>query len=53
MPPWLPTASRLLSGEQLLEKLLALNLERAAEAAKTAKVQKPKAQQAKDAEEML
>jgi hypothetical protein len=42
-----------LTDEQILEKLLALNLERAAEEAKTAKVKKPKAQRAKHAEEML
>jgi len=42
-----------LSDEQILEKLLALNLERAAEEAKAAKVQKPKAQRAKHAEEMI
>ncbi|PYI82967.1 MAG: hypothetical protein DME26_16005, partial [Verrucomicrobia bacterium] len=42
-----------LSDEQILEKLLALNLERAAEEAKAAKVKKPKAQRAKHAEEML
>ncbi|MBE0545673.1 MAG: class I SAM-dependent DNA methyltransferase [Verrucomicrobia bacterium] len=42
-----------LSDEQILEKLLALNLERAAEEAKTAKIKKPKAQRAKLAEEMI
>ena len=42
-----------LSDEQILEKLLALNLERAAEEAKAAKVKKPEAQRPKHAEEML
>ena len=42
-----------LTDEQILEKLLALNLERAAEEVKAAKVKKPKAQRAKHAEEML
>jgi hypothetical protein len=42
-----------LSDEQILEKLLALNLERAAEEAKAAKVKTPKVQRAKAAEEML
>ncbi len=42
-----------LSDEQILEKLLALNLERAAEEAKAAKVKTPKAQRVKHAEEML
>ena len=42
-----------LSDEQILEKLLALNLERAAEEAKAAKVKKPKTSRAKHAEEML
>ncbi|MGH7953103.1 MAG: type IIL restriction-modification enzyme MmeI [Limisphaerales bacterium] len=42
-----------LSDEQILEKLLALNLERAAEEAKAAKVKKPKAQREKQAEEMI
>ena len=42
-----------LTDEQILEKLLALNLERAAEEAKTAKVKKPKTSRAKHAEEML
>ena len=42
-----------LSDEQILEKLLALNLARAAEEAKAAKVKKPKAQRPKHAEEML
>lgn len=39
--------------EKILERLLALNLERAAEEAKAAKVKKPKAQRAKHAEELL
>jgi hypothetical protein len=42
-----------LTDEQILEKLLALNLERAAEETKAAKVKKPKAQRAKEAEEMI
>lgn len=42
-----------LSDEQILEKLLALNLERVAAEAKTAKSQKPKAQREKHAEEMI
>ena len=42
-----------LSDEQILEKLLALNLERAAEEAKAAKVKKPKATRAKHADEMI
>ncbi len=42
-----------LTDEQVLERLLALNLERAAEEAKAAKVKKPKTQRAKHAEEML
>ena len=42
-----------LSDEQILEKLLALNIERAAEEAKAAQVKKSKAQRAKQAEEML
>jgi type II restriction/modification system DNA methylase subunit YeeA len=42
-----------LTDEQILEKLLALNLERAAEEAKAAKVKKPKAQRAKAADEMV
>ncbi len=42
-----------LTDEAILEKLLALNLERAAEEAKSAKVKKPKAQRAKHAEEMI
>jgi hypothetical protein len=42
-----------LTDEAILEKLLALNLERAAEEAKAAKVKKPKAQRAKEADEMV
>ena len=42
-----------LSDEQILEKLLALNLERAAEEAKAAKVKKPKISRAKQEGEML
>ena len=42
-----------LTDEQILEKLLALNLERAAEEAKAAKVKKPKAQRAKQTDEMV
>jgi hypothetical protein len=39
--------------EKILERLLALNLERAAEEAKTAKVKKPKVSREKHAEEMI
>jgi type II restriction/modification system DNA methylase subunit YeeA len=42
-----------LTDEQILEKLLALNLARAAEEAKAAKVKKPKTSREKHAEEML
>ena len=42
-----------LSDEQILERLLALNLERAVEEAKAAKAKKTKAQRRKHAEEML
>jgi len=42
-----------LTDEQILERLLALNLERAAEEAKAAKVKKPKPQRQKHAEELL
>ncbi|MCU0784339.1 MAG: class I SAM-dependent DNA methyltransferase [Verrucomicrobia bacterium] len=42
-----------LSDEQILEKLLALNLARAAEEAKAEKDKKPKAQRTKHAEELL
>ena len=42
-----------LSDEQILERLLALNLERAAEEAKAAKVKKPKTSRAKQADELI
>ena len=42
-----------LTDEQILERLLALNRERAAEEAKAAKVKKPKAQRGKGAEELV
>jgi hypothetical protein len=42
-----------LTDEQILEKLLALNLERAAEEEKAAKVKKPKAARAKRDDEMI
>jgi hypothetical protein len=42
-----------LTDEQILEKLLSLNLERAAEEAKAAKVKKPKTTREKHAEEMI
>jgi type II restriction/modification system DNA methylase subunit YeeA len=42
-----------LTDEQILEKLLALNLERAGEEAKVAKMQRPKAFREKTADEML
>ena len=42
-----------LTDEQILEKLLALNLERAAEEAKSANVKKPKGTREKSADEML
>ena len=42
-----------LSDEAILEKLLALNLERAADEAKAAKAKKPKTQRTKHAEEMI
>jgi hypothetical protein len=42
-----------LADEQILEKLLALNLERAAEEAKGAKVRKPKTTREKQADEMI
>ena len=42
-----------LSDEKILEKLLALNLARAAEESKAETVKKPKAQRAKQEEEML
>jgi hypothetical protein len=42
-----------LTDEQILEKLLALNLERAAEEAKAAKMKKPKTTRAKSDDEMI
>jgi len=42
-----------LTDEQILEKLLALNIERAAEEAKAAKVKTPKAQRGKTETEMI
>jgi hypothetical protein len=42
-----------LTDEQILERLLALNLERAAEEEKAARVNKPKLQRARQADEML
>jgi hypothetical protein len=42
-----------LSDEAILEKLLALNLERAAEEATAKTAKKPKAQRTKQAEELL
>ncbi len=42
-----------LTDEHILERLLALNLERAEEEAKTAKSKKPKATREKSGEEML
>jgi type II restriction/modification system DNA methylase subunit YeeA len=42
-----------MSDEQILERLLALNLERAAEESKSAKVKKPKTSRAKQADEMI
>ena len=42
-----------LSDKQILEKLLALNLERAVEEAKAARVKKPKTQRGKTETEML
>ena len=39
--------------EQILERLLALNLERAAEEARAAQVKKPKAQRPKEADELV
>ena len=45
--------NRDLSDEQILERLLALNLKRAAEEAKTATVKKPKVMREKLAEEMI
>jgi len=42
-----------LTDEQILEKLLALNLERAADEAKAAKVKQPKTTREKRTDEML
>jgi len=42
-----------LSDEQILERLLALNLERAGEEARAAKVKKPKAQRGKTEAELI
>ena len=42
-----------LSDEQILENLLALNLERAAEEANSAKVKKPKTAREKNTDEMI
>ena len=42
-----------MTDDQILEKLLALNLERAAEEAKAAKVKKPGASREKHAEELI
>jgi len=42
-----------LTDEQILEKLLALNLARAAQEAKAAKVKKPKTQRAKAVDELV
>ena len=42
-----------LTDEQILERLLALNLERAAEEAKAAKVKKPKTSRAKEEDELI
>jgi hypothetical protein len=42
-----------LTDERILERLLAMNLERAAEAAKAGKVMKPKTSRAKKEDEML
>jgi len=42
-----------LTDEQILEKLLALNLERAAGEAKAAKVKQPKAQRSRQADELV
>jgi hypothetical protein len=42
-----------LTDEQILEKLLGLNLERAAEEIKAAKVKKPKAQRTKEVDELV
>ncbi len=52
---WAPAASATadLTDEQILEKLLALNLERAGEEAKAAQGKKPKAQRTKAADELV
>ena len=42
-----------LTDEQILEKLLALNLERAAEEAKAAKVKKPRTSRLKHVDELI
>ena len=42
-----------LTDEQILEKLLALNLERAAEEAKAAKVKRPRTSRLKHADELI
>jgi len=42
-----------LTDEQILEKLLALNLERAAEEAKAAKVKQPRVSREKQHDEMI
>ena len=42
-----------LTDEQILERLLALNLERAAEEAKAAKVKKPRTSRSKHADELI
>jgi hypothetical protein len=42
-----------LSDEQILERLLALNLQRAAEEAKATKVKKPKTSREKHADELV
>ena len=42
-----------LTDEQILERLLALNLERAAEEAKAAKLKKPKGSREKQSDEMI
>jgi hypothetical protein len=42
-----------LTDEQILEKLLSLNLERAAEEAKAAKVKKPRTSRLKHADELI
>ena len=42
-----------LTDEQILEKLLALNLERAAEESKAASLKKPKTSRSKHADELI